>query len=368
MTHIKIIYRGITYGPIEAPTCLKVICDMVHVSMDAKPSLENVVDKTKCISNPLTPITAGVYELYAIPNIPFQEERKQDYPVRIPRHGVVAEGTQTVDQEDQIIPQRQQEMAVKSLRHQNLPLAKNEMQETVDGMVHLLTTIPPRYIKYNKQLSLQIELGMEEVDKLLAELEELYVLDVHQKHISGVSVGTMTTFVQYRTLHIMHDIWKKVWTRFAPARRVFNVSKIFTLHTLEQAEHIFNCLSSWRRMLDSNSWSKIKTHVQKEIGSCQNIKKKSYGPQMLPGRLPGEEDAGNHVQLAINMPKQSDNTQEEELRLFRLAYLKLVAKEGAYRNMDLRRILESMLRERRLSSTFPVSFIRQQMEQEFRIC
>ncbi len=247
-----------------------------------------------------------------------------------------------------------------------LPLPKAEMQSIVEGMLHLLTTIPPRYIKYNKVLSAQVDSSLQSVDELNIKLDEAYQNLHLAYHPSGVSHSTFTSYLQYRILTIMYDIWKKVWTRFAPASRSFNVSKIYTLHTLEKAEHILNCLSSWRRILDRDSWQKVQFYaVQFGLERSPKTQKERA---IMASLSPNNENAGNRMSLVLDKPGSFGNSEEAELSSFRIEYLNEVKKSKVYRNNDLKSILDNMLHLRYQNSSYPTTYVRQAIEKEFRVC
>jgi hypothetical protein len=164
----------------------------------------------------------------------------------------------------------------------------------------------------------------------------------------------------------MYDIWKKVWTRFAPVSRSFNVSKIYTLHTLEKAEHILNCLSSWRRILDRDSWQKVQFYaVQFGLERSPKTQKERA---IMASLSPNNENAGNRMSLVLDKPGSFGNSQEAELSSFRIEYLNEVKKSKVYRNNDLKSILDNMLHLRYQNSSYPTTYVRQAIEKEFRVC
>ncbi|KAJ3304359.1 hypothetical protein HDV03_002840 [Kappamyces sp. JEL0829] len=359
--YIKVIFKGTVYGPIQAPTTLAVLANLLRVSMRAQPTLQSLDPKQPgvvCAEN--TVITSGIYTLVANPEIVY-DEVLDGHSHRLARKSTVHRHMDTQTEPLQGPDGRAGRNAC------GLPMERGAMEATVEGMLHLISTIPPRYIKYNKLLSTQIETALDEVDAWNKKLHDLYA-DMEsgpaRLHASGVPLATFVTFVQYRVLFVMHDIWKKVWTRFAPSNRVFNVSKIYTLHTLEKAEHILNCLSSWRRMLDANAWSKIRLHTTKDQVARPSTAKVRL---LMPARLPSDEHCGNPVQLAQAQPDLSGNNAQAELVLFRLAYLEKVRQTTIHRNEDLKLALENLLREKSLHPSYPAKFIRQAMAQEFRI-
>ena len=368
--YIKIIFRGSTYGPIQSPSSFSFILKMLKVSIRASPVLQSLAtsegEKIVIISNEMTQVTSGLYILNANPNVLYDEKIDgplQDLPLRecVNKNGVSSIQTQT-------------DLPYTSVKTQDpshtLPLAKSEMDKTVEGMLHLISSIPPRYIKYNKVLSQQIDTSLGHIQEWSDKLDDLYKkVETSQSglHLSGVSYSTYLTFVQYRILTMMNDIWKKVWIKFAPSSRVFSVSKIYTLNTLEAAEHILNCLSSWRRMLDPKSWSNIKYHSSQQASKVAKTRPVTAKDRMLdPSRLVSDEHAGDLTILATNREEAFHLANNNELNVFRVDFLKKVGNESAYKNEHLKRIMKNMMQDREYYSEPLSRFIEQSIAKEFR--
>jgi hypothetical protein len=372
--YIKVIYQGCTYGPIEAPMTLHSICKMIRVSLRAKPVLRAVSRNDTILSFPEETVSTGLYELIANPNIKYDESVD----------GVLEQPeiknwkpTHTNDMFTQTTTSN--EFTESKTSSSILPLAKDEMKECMDRMLHLLATIPPRYMKYNKVLSQQIDEALRQADEWNQKLNSLYARlensSSNTKHLSGVSLGTFMTFVQYRILNMLHDIWKRVWQRFAPASRIYSVSKIYTLHSLQTVEHILNCLSSWRRMIEREDWSKIKQHVS--ASDSKPLRTTTTGRERLimPPRLVSDEHAGDFVQLSQSRPELKPvRDKKKDLDQFRSVFVKQLSLAEVYKNDDMVRLLNTLLREQEDSASnntengpYPTQFVRQSIRHEFQI-
>jgi hypothetical protein len=186
-------------------------------------------------------------------------------------------------------------------------------------------------------------------------------------HSSGVEFNTYLTFTQYRILQLLYEAWKMVWQRFSPLKRVFNVTKIHTLHKLDEAEHILNCLHSWRRILDRQSWTKIQNYVTKMESKTmgQMTSKELF---LMPPRLPCDENAGELVHLAINRPDLTVISEQQYLSDFRIEYLHSVAKDCLYRQKDLLALMDKMLQDKIAKvPSFPAKAAKAMIHQEMRV-
>lgn len=134
--YIKVSYKGSIYGPIQAPAPFHVVCSHLRVSLNASPSLGSIKDPGLVIVDRNRLVPTGFYELLALPNIrfdPVEEQRSIDAKRAVTRHSI---DTQT----DKCLPIQQ------SVANYSLPLGKSEMDVVMKGMLHLISSIPPRYI------------------------------------------------------------------------------------------------------------------------------------------------------------------------------------------------------------------------------
>ncbi|KAJ3262608.1 hypothetical protein HK103_000137 [Boothiomyces macroporosus] len=323
---------------------------MFKIPPQSNPTLTSLQDKGVIVHRQSDIVESGIYELTFNPNVPF---------VDIPLKPQLSKTVQTISISTQTITSTSQVIQSQD----SLPLKPKIMKECTDRMLQLIASIPPRYILYNKLLSAQIDSTLEEVESLTKYLRYLhadYTLD--QELDQGLKVSLFATFLQYRILNMLHDIWKKVWTRFSPPMRVFSVSKIHQLHTLDQAEDLLNRLCMWRRMMNQSDWNKIK-------GYCsQHIKGKKKAKILLPDRLVSDEHAGDYIQLTTERPKiQTESNSKAVLDQFRLTFLKESGRREAYTVKELKNIMNDLLASNAsISSThFPCDYIEREITREF---
>ena len=363
--YIKVIYQGTVYGPFQGPITMEKLARMIRVSIRADPILTSMDSETIIVvSDPYEELFAGLFSLAANPNIMYDEKLDGEVIKPIPNRFGLFKNIQT-----------QTDSTLNEYHHENsgicnLPLDRSEMDAICESMIHLISSIPPRYIKYNKVLSQQIGISLNQVNQWIKHLSVLYVEFVSDKtglHASGASFETYITFIQYRILNLLHDIWKKVWTRFPPSNRVFNVSTIYTYNSLEKAEHILNCLSSWRRMIDVESWDKIHRHnnhlVQQDVKKQPDTAKSRL---LQPSRLPSAEHASDSIALVQKCNGLEDIINKKELETFRIAFLQEVKHRTVFKNDDLKDIKTQMLKEKKFNRV-SIDFISKAIEKEFRI-
>ncbi|KAJ3272105.1 hypothetical protein HDV01_005970 [Terramyces sp. JEL0728] len=350
MNHIKILSNGIFYGPIESICTLEFICQMFKVSPSANPMLALLPDKKTVIHQQSEVVTSGIYELTFNPNVPFTELPS--------KRNQVSKMVQTSDVHTQT---KFAQQPVGS--EDSLPLKPKQMKECTDRMLQLIASIPPRYIQYNKLLSAQIDSSLEEIDYLTKHLNFLNTgFSKDQQLDGGMQVAEFATFLQYRILTMLHDIWKKVWTRFSPSMRVFNLSKIHQLHSLDQAEDILNRLCMWRRMMRPSEWNKIKNYCSK------HFKHQKKSKILLPDRIVSDEHAGDAIYLTTERPKiPPENNVKSALGKFRVAFIKETLKQDAYNTKEMKIIMNELIisNESNSSSAFPSEYIQKQITREF---
>ncbi|KAI8927109.1 hypothetical protein BC831DRAFT_453958 [Entophlyctis helioformis] len=322
MSHTKIIYRGSVYGPMRAPTTIRTICAVLKISPRASPTLQSV-DRTVpiVVVDINAPVASGLYELLSHPDVAYDQsidgpmldlrpaQILDNTPATIHRYSAP---TDTPIISGSLLAKTDASAAVRPIsgghasaggmssndgqmhlpNTKQLPLGKTEMDACVGAMVQLISSIPPRYVKYNKVLSAQIDYAMREVDRLQSVLSRLtqkvdeataklhHATPTHggilaptppdktsatagaparpRKPMTAAVPLTMhVTFTQFRIVHILYETWKTVWKRYSPAVRSFNISKIQTVHSIEMAEHYLNQLWSWRRILDARTWDRL---------------------------------------------------------------------------------------------------------------
>ena len=369
--YIKVVYQTTVYGPFQGPISLARLAKLMRISMRAKPLLQSMdTEKITVITNENAIINAGLYSLAADPSIVYDEAIDGAMETSSVGRNKFGQFRDCQTQTDSSAHHNGEYSAATS-GICNLPLDRSEMEHTVEGMIHLLSSIPPRYIKYNKVLAAQMKISLDQVNEWIKSLSIVYQDMENDKigllHASGVTFATYVTFVQYRILSVMHDIWKKVWTRFPPSSRVFNVSTIYTYNSLENAEHILNCLSSWRRMMDAEAWDKIHRHNAAIVES--DVKKRTLTAKdrlLQPSRLASTEHAGDRISLAQSFGGLKDISNNQELQNFRIAFIQELRRSAVFKNDELKTIKNKMLKERKLNRD-SIDFISNAIEKEFRI-
>ena len=133
--YIKVSFRGTIYGPIEAPAPFYTVCRHLRVSPNAKPSLRSVQNPDLVIVDRNCLVPTGFYEMLALPNVKFEQHTEVESNFVV--HHAVGKSIET---------QTERSSAMQSHDAQsNLPLGKSEMNTAMQGMLHLISTIPPRY-------------------------------------------------------------------------------------------------------------------------------------------------------------------------------------------------------------------------------
>ncbi|KAI8899637.1 hypothetical protein BC833DRAFT_584973 [Globomyces pollinis-pini] len=365
MPFIKVVYRNEVYGPWQSTVSLRQICVSLFVSPRSSPILLSMHnERVSCFSNLLDIIPDGLYRLDSDPCIAF------DPAIDLPRLPLTTAPKSTVHehtQTDLITNSRHDERRLTILNPSlnDFPLSPIQMKKSLEGFYHLIGSIPPRYIQYNKLLSGQIECALVEIQKWQDIYESQVSLDI-AVHESGVSLNTFITFLQYRILDLLHDIWKKVWTRFSPSMRVFNISKIYTVNSIKEAEAILNRLAMWRRMLEMEDWYKMKAHVLKKYSFQVNQDK-----ILSPSRMVSQEHSGDFIQMYANTISTKTQPNASEF-LFELKneFLMALNRTKVWKNEDLKSLLNEVLKAMELKYTehdYPIEYLRNTMCIEFQI-
>jgi hypothetical protein len=320
-------------------------------------------NKAVIVSNPDEIVKTGFYNLLSDPTIKFDphHDKKPIGSNNVPR--ILVQGKCVETQTDSNHVMKPQE-------NDKFPLQKSQMNELIDQMLHLISTIPPRYIKYNKLLSKQIDISLEETQSWINQSDAIYKsLQTDSPttlHHSGVSLGIFLTFVQYRILNMLHDIWKRVWMRFSPQKRVFNVSKLYTLHSLQKVEHALNCLSSWRRILDEQSFLKLKYHFGKKLKWEIDRTPTRKSELLSPPRLVSDENCGDFVHVSQDCPNVEEvRSKEEVLDIFRKEFVKGLNMRDVYKNREMVIVLNELLAAK--EHDYPTNYIRHTIKNEFKL-
>jgi hypothetical protein len=132
--YIKISFRGTIYGPIEAPAPFHTVCKYMKVSVKANPSLQSIQTPDLVIVDRNALVPTGFYKLHALQDVKYEhiEEENKFVVNHVVHHSI---DTQT----DKIA-------VVDRTLSSSLPLGKTEMDIVMQGMIHLISSVPPRYI------------------------------------------------------------------------------------------------------------------------------------------------------------------------------------------------------------------------------
>nr|KAJ3422856.1 hypothetical protein HK105_005940 [Polyrhizophydium stewartii] len=355
MDHIKIVLQGNVYGPLRAPTTIKTLCVALKVSPRAMPTLQSLDREPKIVIVDMDAgVESGLYELLAQPGVEFDSELDDSMLLPAPKalRSVRALRTPAATEES-----RESAEPVASQPLERMPLSRSEMDACVNAMMHLISSIPPRYIRHNAVLSAQLEHAMLEVDRLQKNLDALVQRIDTAAHDLGfsskratLSIEIHVTFVQYRIVHVLYEAWKTMWKRFSPAIRSFNISKIETLHSVEIAEHYLNRLWSWRRILDSDVWCKLTRSMHEQERRADNLEKM---PRSLQPPAARAKQIFTDAVLRHNLLKDDelDCLLNELLTIDRLARKPHAAAAGPGSDIIV----------------YPTTFVREAIRREFRI-
>jgi hypothetical protein len=361
--NIQIYYDGAFYGPFQSNLTIRDISLALNLRYPVM--LRSLLENRDCtlIRGQNEAIPSGFYEAMIVAEGEMLQTRsvvKESRKVSNPKCTLHA-GTQT-----DTLTLETPNLNLSTVTQ--FPLSKSEMANIVDSMLQLIATIPPRYIKYNKAISTKIDTTLNEVDRWTTYTEKLYgqvSKSSNSDYIPSVSIQDFVTFLQYRTLFLLYDIWKTVWQKFAPKSRVYSLSKVCTSNSLDRIEHILNCLSSWRRMMKSSTWSSLQSHFSL-LGAGKQ--ERSQKCKLSASRLPSQEHCGDAVFLTQQRPEiNATLNKENELRRFRILFIQKIRDYDAFTDRELSQILHEMVKEQEqnMSAEFPSHFIKASIKQEF---
>ena len=207
------------------------------------------------------------------------------------------------------------------------PLPVSQLEYCTECLLRLVASVPPRYTKYNKVLSMQIDNSLKEAQAWQTLHDRIE--NGTASAPDGIENKDFHTFVQYRLLSMLNDIWKLTWAKVAPKCRKFTISTIHSLVDVNRVEHVLNFLSVWRRLIPTEKWFRIQSHY-----SCNPIHVHNTPRILVPGRLPSDEHAGDLVQI-IGPTKQDYHN-------IRLEFIRKIKETGAFTNQGLMTILSEL--------------------------
>lgn len=371
MNYVKIIANGNTYGPIRAPTTLSFIIKILKISKSASPMLQmlNTPTNPMVIIDLQEKVLSGLYELLYDTDVGYDSaaECTQEFPVhhntycttgvrkdRLPVNHYSSKTATTITESLELVAAEEQEF----------PLKDGDMSECLKAMMELISSIPPRYIKYNVKLSAQI-------DAALAEVNE-WSLRLNSGDEDEMSWKLKKTFIQYRIIHILHETWKTVWQQFSPYARSFQTTKIVSFHAFDVAEGYLNRLWSWRRMLSDSEWRKLRCVYSKENDArrvTHFVPMNAKNRILKPPPLPSSENAQTWTYL-VRRPLPKINSAHENsknaVHSFRLMFIDAMINDDVHSRKGISILLNDLLlKESANNKNFPVYLIRDVIQSEF---
>jgi hypothetical protein len=144
--YIKISFHGTIYGPIEALSPFHIVCKHMKVSIKSNPSLQSIQNPNFVIVDGKTIVPSGFYKLHALGDVKFEHvEEESNFAVkRVAHHSIDT--------------QKDKAGVINHNLPSSLPLGKTEMDIVMQGMLHLISSVPPRYI-VSLSLILEIQQG-----------------------------------------------------------------------------------------------------------------------------------------------------------------------------------------------------------------
>lgn len=387
--YIKVIFRGETYGSIRAPTTLALLCSVFRVSPRASPILMSLDKSPLAISDLSAPISSGLYELISRRDVPFDPELDPSPHLHLPRVRL-RKAPEKVDDSP----------SHSHSSNPQFPIPESEMAIAIQAMLHVIGSIPPRYLKYNVVLSNQIEASIDEVErmqKMLAdlktaepnELDQAVRIKTRGKSKIPLTHGIHITFFQYRILNVLYEAWKLVWRRATPFSRYFRLTDIKVLHSIDVAEHYLNLLNSWRRVLESDTYSELEKSFEslRPVDEGQNAASKSK--VYKAPTLPSEKHPRAWQYLVRPLTSNGDRAVLQDLETprtvldpntvltdFRKMFMDGITSNSIYKTEELNVMLSKMMdldRQARQSAhpgetlQYPSRAVRSAIQREFRL-
>ncbi|KAJ3010916.1 hypothetical protein HKX48_007134 [Thoreauomyces humboldtii] len=266
---IQIVYDGTTFGPVS-PTSLRTLLSALRIPPRSHPTLVGISDPSKAFSptDLNVRVPPGLYECLCTTKVAW-EEGIDSWPAPPP---------------STLAPKPQVHVAVKETEpvgedRNAMPKAfvegpMDDLEVGIEAMLHVISTIPGRYVKYNKILAAELDSALTQVDALSIALratkrprDERQASDTR----TGVRIPSSSTdtenprlplettriFIQYRIFALLHAVWTSVWTRFGPRWRRYHVTDVRTPEALRVAERTLDRLHVWRRACSAQEWSAL---------------------------------------------------------------------------------------------------------------
>lgn len=374
-SYVKVCFQGEIYGSIRSPVSLNLLCSLFKVSPRASPTLVSLDTKHPLIVSDMEKeVEEGFFELVSRRDIPY--DPNIDYLPPLSRNRRVHSRTRTTEDQNST-----------SNQPDTFPIPDDEMSLAIRAMLHVISSIPPRYLNFNVILANQVERAIEEVEKLQKILADLTINSdesVHRYNRSKKIPLDLTihkTFIQYRILNVLHQTWKAAWDRVSPISRYFSISDIKIMDSVELSEVYLNRLNSWRRILEKDKWNALVSHIPLPKPSDLNPRKKIYNPRGLTSDK--NPKAWTYLVRPSTAPVTPSNVDTpkvfldpvESLNSFRKMYIESMKAQKITKDEELNVLLVKMLQlEMKLKSqstteqiVYPFSYIKKAIQKEFKL-
>ncbi|KAJ3025892.1 hypothetical protein HK097_006569, partial [Rhizophlyctis rosea] len=174
-----IIYNKQTFGPLLSKTTFAQILRALHIPSSAHPSLHSLQNITRIYTsdNIDVEVDSGVYELIVGSGWVWtdgEDEVGRDRGSVREIGDVRQKGTQTseIDPGGDVM-KTEWLMKTKGSDPKEEVKPKTEIETSIEALLHLLASIPPRYTKYNAVLSTHYTETLLEIDRLQKSLVNL---------------------------------------------------------------------------------------------------------------------------------------------------------------------------------------------------
>ncbi|KAJ3206529.1 hypothetical protein HDU67_008110 [Dinochytrium kinnereticum] len=161
------------------------------------------------------------------------------------------------------------------------PPDEETLSSGIEALISAISSLPPRYFKYNAILKTKVNEALKTVDKLMSGLSskpkindrEMLGSSTARNKSSGPEFhrrpsnhrGTddrgsskesetiRRALVLGRALTILKEVWMSAWESRAPLSRHYHVSDLTSVDHLHRAEHILHRYHLWRRVTETVS-------------------------------------------------------------------------------------------------------------------
>ena len=374
--YVKICFQGETYGSIRSPLSLNTLCTLFKVSPRASPTLVSLDPKHPLIVSEMSEeVESGFFEFVSRRDVPF--DPSIDHLPALIRYKKVPHQTLRKNQDD----------CLDQYKSDSLPIPDNEMALAIRAMLHVVGSIPPRYLKFNVILANQVERAITQVEKLQKVLSDLStnsddsIYRYNRSKKIPLDLSIHQTFIQYRILDILHQTWKTAWERVSPISRYFSISNLKILDSIELSEHYLNRLNSWRRILEAETWNSLMKHVQLPSPTDLNPRKNIYNPRGIPSNK--NPKAWTYLVRPSTTPAMQSNIDTPEtflnpadtLNSFRKMYIDSIKAQKITKDEEMNLLLLKMLKlDNQFKSespkeniVYPIQYVKESIKKEFKL-